>query len=88
MSSGAELMVDGGLVTVPFNLNEGDVLVIDERPEAQTAMLNGSIDKTTSLGSYGYREIPPGENVSVGINIPGSTGKVSLSLVPLYERAW
>lgn len=88
MDPGAELTVGTGTITVPFGLLEDDSLVIDTRPEEQTAILNGTVDKTRDLGSYGYREIPPGEDVQIGIDIPGTSGIVRVSIWPTYERAW
>jgi hypothetical protein len=86
MDAGAEVTIGGGTVSVPFELDEGDVLVMDYSPREQSAILNGVTDKTKDLGSYGWRRLPPGKNVAVGIEIPGVTGGLAVAFTPLMER--
>jgi hypothetical protein len=88
MDDGAVVTIGGKAIPVPFALLDGDVLVIDHAKSAQSAILNGSVDRTDDLGSFRFAMIPAGQNIPIGLNIPGSTGKVTVSLTPLYERAW
>ena len=84
----ATLTVDGRAISVPFALGSGDTLVIDTRPTAQTAILNGTTDMTGQLGSYGFAKIPPGvdREISVLLNPPSDeVASVEIALTPLYE---
>ena len=80
-----ELGADGQTIIVPFPLVSGDVLVIDTRPTAQTAILNGTIDKTPNLGSFGFAQIEPGDDVELTVLTEGTGGSVRVELTPLYE---
>ena len=65
-------------------LAEGDTLVIDTRPTAQTAMLNG-VDVTASLLTFGFAEIPEGANVPLTVLLDGIGGTARVELTQLYE---
>lgn len=84
----AELGVAGRTVSVPFVLGEDDVLVIDTRPTEQTAILNGTIDKTGDLGSFGFAKVPHGTDVPITVTMAAvseEVGAVTVELTPLYE---
>jgi hypothetical protein len=80
-----ELGIEGQTVIVPFALASGDVLVIDTRPTAQTAILNGTVDKTPQLGSFGFAQVEPGDDVELTVLTTGTGGSVRVELTPLYE---
>lgn len=87
----ATLGVGSHIISVPFSLGVGDELVIDTRPTAQTAILNGTTDKTGDLGSFGFTKIPAGASVNVVVTINAPSEQVasaSLALTPLYEWAF
>lgn len=79
------LGVAGALITVPFELQVSDVLVIDTDPRNPTATLNGQ-DATEMLGLQNYAAVPPGRSVPLHVEATG-TGSVMFDLVPLYFRA-
>lgn len=82
--SGAEVGVGGQTVSWEMELAEGDTLVVDTRPTAQTAMLNG-VDVTASLLTFGFAEIPEGANVPLTVLLDGIGGTARVELTPLYE---
>lgn len=85
--------VDGveSVVDVPFTIDDGDTLVIDTRPHAQTATLHTAagdvVDRTPDLtGRARFRAIPVGDAASLALAITGS-GQITAELTPLYWRA-
>lgn len=86
IAPGAEIVIAGGSVQVPFEIPDGEILVIDYSPSEQSAFLDG-VDVTRDLGTYGFRRFPAGEQVQVGIDLAGTSGKARIDLVPRYERA-
>lgn len=87
---GTRVGVDGQAVELGFDVPSGSTLVIDTRPTAQTAILDG-VDRTRDLASYGFAEIPPGKDVPVEVTLiapPEGVGSATIEIVPLYERAF
>lgn len=84
----ADIVVGIGdaLVTVPFDLTEGETLVIDTDPRHVQARLDGT-PVTAELGFQRFKPIPPGGAVPIHVEASGN-GSVSCSLVPLYFRAF
>lgn len=80
------LGVGGRFVSAPFDLLEGQVLVINSDPTDQTAWRDG-VDVTHLLGEYAFAPIPPGLNGKLEISYEGS-GSVSVSITPRFDRAW
>lgn len=80
------LGVGGSSITVPFELEEGDVLEIDMDPRNQFARLNGE-DATEPLGFQEFAAVTPGDSVPLTIEATGA-GSVSATLTPLYFRAF
>ncbi len=80
-----ELGIEGQTIEVPFALSSDDVLVIDTRPNAQTAILNGVTDMTPQLGSFGFAQVEPGDDVDLTVLTTGTGGLVKVELTPLYE---
>lgn len=83
--SGIEIGIGDSVATVPFDLSEGEVLVIDTDPRNQSGTLDG-VDVTTELGLLRYGAIPPGSDVEVHVEA-GGAGEISGTLTPLYFRA-
>ncbi|MDQ7877375.1 hypothetical protein Q9R08_05225 [Microbacterium sp. QXD-8] len=81
-----ELGVSGAIIEVPFALDEGDTLVIDTDPAGQYATLNG-VDCTRELGFQAFAPVPPRGTSPLAIAATGD-GSVSVSLTPLYWRAY
>ncbi|GLJ78686.1 phage tail family protein [Microbacterium imperiale] len=79
------LGVGGALITVPFELQVGDVLVIDTDPRNPSATLNGH-DATQALGLQDYAPVPPGKSVELHVEATGA-GSIMFDVVPLYFRA-
>lgn len=80
------LGVDGAIISVPFPLGPGDVLVIDTDPRHPTALLNGA-DVTEELGLQDYAPVPPGAQVPLHVEATGS-GRIMFDLIPLFFRAF
>lgn len=78
--------VGGVVVDVPFDLADGEVLVIDTDPRNQTATLDG-VDVTATLGFQAFAPVGPGAAQSLSIVASGA-GSVRVSLVPLFFRAF
>jgi hypothetical protein len=84
--------VNGRNITIPFAVSAGQVLEIDTRPTAQTAMLGPTAgplttDKTMNLGTIDFAPLPPGEISQLSLTVNGA-GTVSASFKPYYYRAW
>lgn len=80
-----EIGIGDDVATVPFDLSDGEVLVIDTDPRNQSGTLDG-VDVTKELGLLRYGAIPPGADVEVHVEASG-TGEISGALTPLYFRA-
>lgn len=85
-ASELELGVDGAVIEVPFDLDEGDELIIDTDPAGQYATLNGE-DVTTELGFQVFGPVPARGTSPLTITSAGA-GSVSAVLVPLYWMAY
>jgi len=81
-----ELGVGGAVITVPFDVPAGQVLVIDTDPRNPTATMNG-VDMTTALGLQEYAPVPDGDEVELHVGASGS-GEIQYDLIPLYFRAF
>lgn len=83
-----ELGVGDSLIEAPITLNEGEFMIIDSRPTAQTAIKDDGTEVTSSLGSsVEWVAIPPGQSVPLDITVTG-TGSVRCTITPRYMRAW
>ena len=82
-----DLGVGSRLVEVPAGVADGDVLTIDTRPTAQTATLQDGTNEVPNLGAWDPAPIPPGESVSLSIDMVGA-GSVAVAFTPRYYRAW
>jgi hypothetical protein len=86
-SDRAVLGVGGRLIEVPFPVPAGKELVVDPRPTAQTAIDSDGNDRTGELGAVDFAPIPPGESVTLSLELVGD-GFISAALTPLHYRAW
>lgn len=90
----ATVGVNGRLITLPFAIAAGQVVEIDTRPSAQTAMkgpVAGPLtsDWTYKLGDIDFAPLPEREESTLSLSIEGTGGGwVSASFTPLYYRAW
>lgn len=78
--------LNGKLIPVPFAIPSGQTLTIDTNPSALTAYMNG-VNKTSALSSANFSPVPAGADVPLAITMNG-TGRVYLSMVPRYYRAY
>ncbi len=90
--SSATVGVNGRNITLPFEITAGQMVEIDTRPSAQTAMkgpLGGplSFDWTYKLGAIDFAPLPPGKTSTLSLTMSG-TGSISATFTPLYYRAW
>lgn len=85
-ASELELGVDGAVIEVPFDLDEGDTLIIDTDPAGQYATLNGE-DVTTELGFQIFGPVPARGTSPLTITSSGA-GTVIAELTPLYWMAF
>jgi len=76
--------VNGGTTTFTPDIAAGDVLVIDTDPRNLGAELEG-VDVTGQLGSFDYRPIPPGKDISLDLAMAGS-GTIRATFTPRYWR--
>lgn len=83
--SDIEIGIGGTVAAVPFDLADGEVLVIDTDPRHQSGTLDG-VDVTKELGLLRYGAIRPGSDVEVHVEA-GGAGSISATLTPLYFRA-
>lgn len=87
----AQVGVAGRNITIPFAVADGDTLIIDTNPTAQTAILyspgDAPVDKTMDLGSVDFAPMPADAQTPVSLLVSGA-GYVSLVMTPLYLRAW
>lgn len=79
-------------IDIPFPIAEGDRLVIDTRPTAQTAVLEAAdgtfTDRTGDLGAQAvFAPIPPGDEATLMLNLAGD-GSITAELEPLFWRAF
>lgn len=84
----ANVGVDGRVIGVPFEIEAGQWVVIDTRPDEQTAILHdGGVetDVTHLLSSFDFEDIPAGDDVQLDIELTGIGGTVDIALTPLYE---
>ncbi|WP_137843864.1 hypothetical protein [Microbacterium sp. 2FI] len=81
-----ELGVGSRVIDVPFAVAEGETLLIDTDPRNITATLNG-VDVTEDLGFQRFAPIPAKATTSLHVLATGE-GSVSVSLTPLYFRAF
>lgn len=81
-----EIGVGGTIISLPFDLIDGDELVIDTDPRQPTATLNGE-DATVELGLQDYAVVPAGSEVDLHVEAVGP-GSVEFELTPLYFRAF
>lgn len=84
--SSLELGVDGAVIDVPFDVEEGSTLIIDTDPAGQYATLDGD-DVTAELGFQMFGPVPARGSSPLTIRSAGS-GSVGAELVPLYWTAY
>lgn len=93
-----DLGVGDSVVEVPFEVEDGQRLVIDTNPTEQIATLGdidpgdpfgvlSGTDVTTDLGAVDFAEIPADATTDLSIVLTG-TGSVSVRIVPGYWAAW
>jgi hypothetical protein len=79
--------VGGRVIEVPFPLAEGEQLLIDTAPTAQTAIDSDGVERTAELGQVEFAPVPPGESVDLSLTMVGQ-GVVEAAITPLWHRAW
>ena len=100
--SSAEVGVGNRKITIPFEIGDDETLVIDTRPDAQTAIIEREtfittpegwfeqvveeVDRTADLGAVEFAPVPAGEAVELSLTSNG--GWVRAELTPLFFRAW
>lgn len=82
----ATIGVNGRNITIPFEIEAGEVLTIDTSPRVQTAML-GAVDRTEDLGVVDFAPLPPDQITPLSLSMTG-TGTITVTVTPLYLRAW
>ena len=85
-ATSASVGVNGKVVEIPIELEEGESITLDLDPKEQTAIRENGDDVTIDLGTFDFAPIPPGEEVSLEITLIGTGGgSIELELTPLYE---
>lgn len=86
-------------ITIPFAVAAGKVLIINTAPTSQTAtlynytgtgtsrVLSGAVDKTMSLTNVDFAPVRAESATSFTVGGQGA-GRLSMTLTPLYLRAW
>lgn len=96
--SAVELGVGDAVITVPFEVPDGQLLRIDTDPRRPRATMGAAVprdeldefvgtDMTQALGLQRYAGVPPGRSVDLHVEATG-TGEISFHLRPLYFRAF
>jgi len=80
----ATVGIDDKMVTVG-NTNAGQTVDIDTNPRELTATRDG-VDIMSSLGSFEFAPIPPGEDITLSLAMSG-TGSIEAFFTPLYFRS-
>jgi hypothetical protein len=80
------LGADGWSVSVPFDVPEGQRLLIDSDPRNVTATLDG-VNVTAELGLVDFAPVEPRQRTSLEIGAVGA-GSVKVELTPLYFKAF
>lgn len=91
----AQVGVEGRNITIPFAIEANQVLVIDTAPTMQSATLYdvvnnqrvNPVDRTPQLGIANFVPVPADSVTTTSLLLTGA-GRVSLTLTPLYLRAW
>lgn len=86
----ATIGLGGKTISVPFTIASGERLVINTDPTVQTALLYSGAtvtDRTSDLGVANFVAVPAEDSTPISLVVSGA-GKISLSLTPLYLRAW
>jgi hypothetical protein len=80
-----------GIIAGNFPIPAGSTLTIETSPLRQIALLwsaNGTATNVTrKLSSFGFRPIPPGEQINLNTSVVG-TGTFSVDGAPHYFRGW
>jgi hypothetical protein len=77
----------GKVITVPFAVPEGEQLIVETEPGAQSAYLDG-VKVTNQLGSSAkFAPVPAGGQTTLSLEMSG-TGRVSLELSPAFYEAY
>lgn len=82
--SSATVGINEDLVTVGNTL-AGQIVLLDTNPTKLTATRDG-VDIMTSLGSFDFAPLPPGEEIRLNLAMTG-TGSIKASYTPLYLRS-
>jgi len=79
----------GRQVEVPFALTDGLGLTINTGPgpRGKSAYDTNGVRRTADLSRREFAPVPPGESVPLSLSMEGN-GRVEVSLVPLYRRAF
>lgn len=91
----AQVGIAGRNISIPFPVDDNQVLVIDTDPTQQSATLwdvaggvrTNPVDMTAQLGGANFVPVPADSVTTTSLSLDGA-GKVSLILTPLYLRAW
>lgn len=84
--SSVELGISGRTIVLPFDVPDGQTLVIDTDPRHPAATLAG-VDVLTSLGLQAYAPVPAFGTSPLAITASG-TGSVSCTIQTLYFQAF
>lgn len=83
--------VDGSVVSGDVTLTGSEYLIIDSNPARQLIQKHSGATVTTiawsTLTSVEFAKVPAGETVDLDVTLAGA-GSVTVSVDPLYYRAW
>lgn len=82
----AQVGVPGNIITIPFEVPEGQTLVIDTNPLHQSARMGG-VNKMAQLGVREFAPLPPGDSITLSLDMTGA-GSIGATFTPQYFRAW
>lgn len=86
----ARVGVGDSVISVPFALNDGDVIILDALNETITDPQGNNLWPLMGYSSVPWAPIPPGDLVpiSIGMDSPGVGAQIAVTLTPLFRRAW
>jgi hypothetical protein len=82
--------VGNSIITLPFGLNDGDVVIVNTEEETITDDQGNNLWPLMGFAPIDLAPIPPGDLVPIRIGMENAKAgaSITISLTPQYRRAW